>query len=312
MNILPQPPKQIFQSKTGRESVFEERLIQKKLLKIIDESKGDVCIDPRHGTNEHRHGFELHPTLGFLTHHISFPYPEKGWRDDYAVAANWNVKRVLITWIRFFSYKYLLPIYPFALILYPWRIKILEKWLLEFASVAGHYLQHYYLEDRYLQPLCRELKTGTRVFIRAFGVSETAAESFALTLATCIGFDTAYYFPLEDILSETSKDKLLKKPRKEVMRLVGVSLNRLKSRGVIEKVQSISRLLGFALLIPGIRRAFREAIRAVDFPLLQFDEIDHYHARNMGGYDYFGLSLEERLKIWPPTQHTLVEVEYNQ
>ena len=157
--ILPGIPKEIFRGSkkkysetVGREAVLDTRRINRRLEKIIDDSRGNS-------------GVELSERHGFLTYHQTFEHPEKGWRNDHAVRAAWYVKRYLITWFRFLSTPLLIPAY-IGFLLTPWKykIKILERWLKELASVTTLHLRQYTLLDQYYSPCPRELMCATRRF----------------------------------------------------------------------------------------------------------------------------------------------------
>lgn len=45
-----------------------------------------------------------------------------------------------------------------------------------------------------------------------------------------------------------------------------------------------------------------------DFSKLQLDEIDHYHVRHWSGYNWFGMTLEERVKKWTPVPSPAVRL----
>ena len=83
-----------------------------------------------------------------------------------------------------------------------------------------------------------------------------------------------------------------------------------------EKFRTFYKLMYFGLLIPKVRRAFRKAVKEMDFSKLGLDEADRYHVRHNPTYNYSGLTYAERIKAglaeYPPTQHTLMEVKWNE
>ena len=78
-----------------------------------------------------------------------------------------------------------------------------------------------------------------------------------------------------------------------------------------DKFKSIGKLIGWALLIPKVKRAFSKATKECDSQNLQFDDIDHYHVRNAKGYNFFGMTLEERDKRWPREKHSVGIYNYD-
>ena len=311
--ILPPPPKEIFINKRGEESVFDARRNGQKFEKVIDEKRGND-------------GTEIHPEHGFLTYHKTFKYPEKGWRDDFAVRANWSVKRVFIGWMRFLSCKYLLPAY-FALAFLPWRfkIKILERWIEEFLSVADLHLVNFYIKERALTPLPRGLKAILSEFLRGIGVNKDCvlgngrvgelSEKFGLVFATIIELDVAYRYRIEDLFSETSAELLRKNPRREIKRLIGISASRESGhfgKGVVKRFKSVAFVINLLLLIPRVKRSFVKAIDTVPFEWLQLDEIERDHVKHLHNYNFFGMTIEERAKVWPFEQHLYMELSWKE
>jgi len=291
--VLPPVPSFMFRNKRGTKSVFEDRKAQgKKYQKIIEK-----VVTPKEG--------------GIYTYHKSFKYPEKGFRRDEVVMANQFAKRVFITWIRFLSFKYLIPSYVVVLIM-PWKIKILEKWLREQVSASEIFLESYYLEDIYYSNPCRAILKGLDVFLKHIGISEEISRRFALSIAHFIEFDTAYRYLLEDTMSETTLERMLKDPIGEIMRLVKLIAERGASQHVVDKSEGMVRLLTFALWIPRVRKGFKKALESVNFAHLQLDEADHYHVRHFTNYNFFGMTIEERIKKWKPEEHMYMTIDLKQ
>lgn len=304
---IPQVPKELYANK-NKDSVFEQTIARNKLMKIVADTaygddRGDVCTDPTHNhPKEWHHGVSYPESGGVFVYHLSFPYPEKGARDDLMMMSIQFVKRMFINWTRFLVY---------ALTHFYRPIKVLEKFFVEFldyAHMVNENGKHFILEKRYYTNQGRELIKGLEVFLNEIGIS--VSEDMAWTFVALIDNDTAYYYPLADVLSLADKQRLLKNPIKECKFLI----NSYKEREIRKKVAK--NIGGFFIIlnilwIPKYRRAFRKAIEAMDFSKLGLDEADRWHVRNMGGYNYFGRTREDRLKEWPLTQHTLAEVQWN-
>ena len=107
---IPEVPKEIFLSKDS-DSVFVQTKIRKKLSKIIadthyGDNRGDICTDPKHEhPKEWHHGVSYPESGGIFVYHLSFPYPEKGARDDMMMMSIQFAKRVLANWVKFLAYK---------------------------------------------------------------------------------------------------------------------------------------------------------------------------------------------------------------
>src|SRR3990167_4255634 len=291
--LLPHPPKELFKDNVGHVSNFDTRRKQgRRLEKIIDEQrdeKGNVIYDEQ---GYPKLKIDYPESGGIFVWHKSFPYPEKGFRRDHIVQAVQFTKAVLMGWIKFLTYKWLLPGYAVILFL-PWgiKIKIIEKFLREYDDSVRLVIRPFYLDYIRYRAFCRELIVGVRTFMEELGIASDVSEQFAYTLATFIEFDMAYYLRLIDILSETTDERMLINSRKEIRFLINVLAKREYLRPhLIAKFDSFARLLTFTLWIPRVKRAFIKAIQSMKFESLQYDEADRYHVRHMTDYNFFGMT----------------------
>ena len=318
---IPKVSKELFRQKTSND-VFAQTKVKKKLIKIIADTKlgddrGDVCTDPTHNhPKEWHHGISYPESGGVFVYHLSFPYPEKGTRDDFMMMSIQFVKRMFINWLKFATYKYVLPAYLIYLFT-PWkiRIKVFEKFLEEFLNYANfvdEVAQHFVLEPRYYSAQGRELMKGIEIFLKGIGISDELSFGTALMFIALIDNDTAYYYRIADILSETDKVTMLRDPAKEIQFLMNTFAEREGRPRLVKHFNIFGKAIKVSLWSPRIRRAFYKAINEMDFSKLGLDEADRYHVRNMGGYNYFGRTQEDRLKEWPFTTHTLAELEWKQ
>ncbi|MEK6879935.1 MAG: hypothetical protein AABY22_10025 [Nanoarchaeota archaeon] len=284
-------------------SIYIEKRLEKRLEKIVE----------RFETPDDNPFMKS----GFLTHHVSFDYPEKGWRDIHIIKSVNYVKRFTITWIRFVANKYMLPFYlTFALLPWRFKIKILDKMLAEYCSVADYYLhlyEHkYYLNPRYYSPLTLELMNIINIILIEIGISADTSKRFSFIFVSLIEYDRAYYPRVEDLFSETTKEKMLENPKKEIEKLMQLFIERDFQRVTLqERFYSFAKLVIYALYLPRFKRAFKKAFINSKFENLQFDDADRYHVREKGSYNWFGMTEQERNKKWPPQQHTLIEVLYD-
>ena len=289
---IPEVPSELFRNKEDN-SVFAQTRQRKSLKKIYDH-------------------VEYPESGGVFVYHKTFPYPEKGTKDDIMMMSIQFVKRMLMNWLSFLSYKYFLPCYVVLLFL-PWRlkIKILEKFIEElwnYADMVDTLGKHFILQKKFYTAQGRELMKGLEIFLKELGVSEELADRASWLFIALIDNDTAYYYRLADILSETDGVTMLKDPQKEIMFLIKTFAEREGRPHLVAKFNLFAKALRFALWLPRVKRAFRKSVEAIDFSKLGLDEADRYHVRNMGGYNYFGMTLEERLKVWPYEKHDLVEL----
>ncbi len=305
-------------------SIYSERRDKLKKenrpIKIIADTemgddRGDVCTNPSHKHDkEWHHGTEIHPTKGYLTYHISFPYPEKGFKNDYIVQANNIPKRIVISWLRLLVHKWLFPFYLLFLVLpRPWKMNVVNKFLKELLNVVHFFYDNngykqiwpQYLDLKAYGPLSRGLKKFGEVFLKSLGVEPNTADLLSFYGATMLEYDSAYVYMLEDLFSTTSKEKMLQNPRGETKKLIETFAERSPMRPkLVEKFKDVGRFIDLILRVPSIKRAFKRGLQEINFEDLQLDEDDRWHVRNMGRYNFFGKSQEERLKEFPFLQHT--------
>jgi hypothetical protein len=186
--------------------------------------------------------------------------------------------------------------------LLPFLLLINKKKALDaFNRVALKAVSPTLLKDECLTNFSRETKRFIEVFVSKLGL--TGGDQLAIIVSNLIDYDNAYRLRLEDVLSETSKYRLLKNPRKEIRRLVGILKERetlrceIKNTNIHYKFKVTAWLFSLALLIPKFNRAFKEAIEQSNFENFQYDEIDMYWVSMRTDFLWLGLTNEERLEF---------------
>src|SRR3990167_9420779 len=244
---------------------------------------------------------EIKKGQGVFYYHKTFPYPEKGIRDKYAVRSAQLAKRVLLNELQFLTSK---KLWPFHLVFLFMPRKIIEHWLRTYLDFIGLDFYVHILEDEFYSALPAEIKNACALFLKLIGISKELADNFASVFGLFIQYDTAYWVRFEDIMSETTKEKLLKNPTKETKRLLDILAKRDPARPhLVKKAALIIKPLRLLLLIPRIRKAFYKTIESINFENLQYDEGDRYNVRNSMRYRFFGMGIKERNEKWPPEQH---------
>ncbi len=212
---------------------------------------------------------------GYLAHYHGRPVPNKGMTYSQATETNNIVKRISIGLV-----MCLKPIrHPLKNILY--QIKRLADYL---------YAPHY-LHTRYYNDCSRELMQFTYALSRRLGFGFELSYGFARIPAQLLEGENSYRFRVEDIFTETSKEKLLANPRKELKRLREIYESRDLSKGensVTDKFVMVFTLLNFLLLIPKFKKAFKFALSDSEFKNFQLDDIDSYWANRFNDYNYGG------------------------
>lgn len=219
------------------------------------------------------------------------PYPRKGFIYAEAVMAVAKVKRVTLSLFQ-----------PFA-DLKKGLLGFVESYLYNYNRLADGMFAECdrvpYLQYQYYCEFSKSVWNFTFLFLRKLGISFNVAYKTGLILATVFENDDAYRFPAEDVLSESSQDKLLANPRTEVLRLVEIYKKRSNhlvpnGQGAGDRIVKIAKLVSFLLFIPKIRKAFTFALQNVNFEWFQYDEIDYYWTLCRGDYQSLGKDFEER------------------
>jgi hypothetical protein len=168
----------------------------------------------------------LIPKNGIFLAVTGADFPLKCYPDASAVFATNLVKAMIIETLKLVGKWYLLP---FLLLINK------QKALDAFNRVALKAVSPTLLKDECLTNFSRETKRFIEVFVSKLGL--TGGDQLAVIVSNLIDYDNAYRLRLEDVLSETSKYRLLKNPRKEIRRLVGILKERETLRCEIKKTK---------------------------------------------------------------------------
>lgn len=227
---------------------------------------------------------------GMFVHYLDFKFPRKGFPFPEACQANNIAKRILIGQIRWLAKN---PLALTSLL----RRKNLNSWLQEVGSAADVSLGQYHLKEFRYQKSIRELRKFIAVFLKEIGgINEEVYLQFAKIVSSMFEWDDAYLLPLQDLFSETTKEKLNKNPAQELSRLFKLFKERDPRPKMQNTIGSSVKLLSLAFLYPGIKRAFRKALGEVNFENLQMDEGDKYWALRWMHYNAGGIDFDTRIK----------------
>ena len=138
------------------------------------------------------------------------------------------------------------------------------------------------------------MKQFVSSFIIALGFAEHKALKTGKIMATIIEYDNAYHERMQDIANECVKEDLLKNPYKELSRLYQIFISREVGIKLKLNVKGVMRLIRLALFVPRIRRAFKRAVMQTNFDDLRMTEADRYTVLFHNGYNFFGMTYEER------------------
>lgn len=260
---------------------FNENYLKKS------QEKGKLRIEEDHWTDG-QGVYYPHPeshkdygcTLGWFK---DCPFPSKGFPFPQALYAVNFSKRIFLAGIRIPSkMKWYSPM--------SWITAILDA----YSSTCRFMIEPFLLSSKNYSPLSAELRKTIYIFLIELGMNNQSADDFAEIFATNIQYDNAYYLRLEDLLSETTKEKLIKNPKKEIKRLIGLSGEREKFKQNSEKFYQVSKLISLAFYIPGVKKSFRKAIEKSDFEKFQWDRDDIHHTLLWDDYQFRGIPIEER------------------
>ncbi len=238
---------------------------------------------------------------GMLAYFKDCPFPTKGMPFPQFIYACNTAKRFWRRNIEVLASKeMILPLFGFLL---SWKkVKILEKWLDAYADGALSVLQPYLLADDKYAECPRELRAFIGNFLDSIGVEKGVAEKFAEVFSLIIQGDDAYRIRIEDIMSETTKERMVKNPAKEIVRLMKVLESReLQNKGTFHKFNKMAVLLRILLTVPKFKRAFRKGIQKSDFKNFQLDDLDRYHSMLRFDYNVMGYTYPQRYemyKVW--------------
>lgn len=234
------------------------------------------------------------------------PYPNKGFPFPQAIDAANGAKRFFKVGMDILANKDMVtPWIGFFLSGKKKRIKILTRLLQGYSNAARMLLSPFLLEESRYSIFCRELRKFTTNFLVGIGMDFRTADDFSEIFCALIEYDNAYRLRAEDILTETSKELMLKNPRKELKRLISILSQREPDgmAGNAQKFKKIVDVLSFGLYVPSYRKAFINALQASDFKNFQMDEADHYHTALWEDFNFWGLPIAERIE-WYKDYHT--------
>ena len=227
------------------------------------------------------------------------PYPAKGHPFPEAIYAVNFAKRMTREFIIGFINRDMWKEYlAFLLSGKKAKIKKLERFITMYTNIAKKPMEPYILEDKYLSECAYEIFDFIRKFLGRLGIDNSVSHNFAEVFAAQIEYDNAYRLRIEDAMSETTKEAMMKNPGKELVRLGAIIMAREPNQGTGDRFPRILGMLSKVLLIPSYRRIFTDCIKESTFENFQLDDADGYHVLLWADYNFLGKTLDERLKIY--------------
>lgn len=113
-----------------------------------------------------------------------------------------------------------------------------------------------------------------------------------------IELDSAYRLPIQDTFGDLDKEQFLKNVSKGIKEVLGKMESRWTPESLKEKPRMFKKVIPMVLFLsPTFLFWFEDIIKEIDFDKIKMDENDWYFCLARKGYDYSGLSFEERLSI---------------
>lgn len=278
---IPVPPEWVFKNRSRARIVPSQEVMQQKQAMFVWER------------------MEYPESGGQLAWFKGVPHPAKGHPFPEAIYAVNFVKRMTRNSLIGLVQKDLWKEYlGFILSLPKQRTKKIERFLTMYTDIANRVIAPYILEDRYLTPCAHEIKNFIERFLVKLGIGKEIAQNFAEVFAAQIEYDNAYRLRIEDAMSETTKEKLMESPGRELVRLGGIIMQREPNHGTGESFPKILGALSKVLYVPWYKKMFLKCVEESDFKNFQLDEADRYHVLLWADYNFLGMTLDERIKMY--------------
>ena len=169
-----------------------------------------------------------------------------------------------------------------------------EKTLRSFNDFADKCLRQWYIDEKYWCPTTMQIYLFLLNVLEFLGIGTLVAMDFSTTVATLFEYDDAYRYRFNDLMSETTQERMIENFIGETARLLDLDFERENYKGVNDKFKNIHRLLRFACLIPKIKHGIIEGLKAVDWKGWQLTESEIFHTLVWDDYNVQGRNAEER------------------
>jgi len=228
---------------------------------------------------------EYVPYRGALIYIVGAEYPKKGYPTPEAIAALNIVKTTLREATKF----------PVSLF-----VADGNKLATSFNLIFNKAFSAYKFKKQFLCPAAYNVYLFLNTFLLFFGINKDVAEEFAFNFAHFVEYDDAYRYRMQDLMSESTYERMMANPRKEIKRLMEIFFERTQFKVGDTTPVKVSRLvypLLMVLLVPKYKKAFKVSLTKEIFKGLQYDDADRYWACLKDEvYLFTGKTYEERNK----------------
>ena len=152
-----------------------------------------------------------------------------------------------------------------------------------------------YLKKEFYNSTSKAVWDLISTFLQEIGITKDTAEHTGKIAATILENDDAYRMPIVDIMTEFSKEEILKSPTKAIEKVAKILQERSDNEYMKDRFHRFIFIAKIALWIPRFRKAFKKAFEQVDLKLLQYDQYDYYWSLNRKGYNAHGRSIDDRM-----------------
>lgn len=264
-------PQDILENKSGTEQVATES----EIFYLVEETKYDG---------------------GIFTYLKGAEYPQKGIAPAETLFFLNMAKRIVAEGMRLASKLPVMLGFCLGQIVLPKRHKLSVQGILAtYNSILWKVISPYILKPEYMMSFSREVRKFTATFLNEVGIDPLNNDQFSKIFSHFFEYDNAYRYRVQDLLSETTKKRLLENPHREIRNFIELSRHR-DVEGVSEKLIAGLKILSLLLRIPRYKRAFDFALGCSAFKNFQYDEIDVYWISMRNDYLYMGEDVETRSK----------------
>jgi len=237
---------------------------------------------------------EIHKRNGYVEQVLEdAEFPRKGYCSPEGMFACNQVKRIFVS----------------AFKLYPIFILSNKKLINIFNDICYKILSPHIVVYNEITPMAQEVRDILKSFLIKINIEEQDAKIFAELISTIIDYDDAYRFRVQDLMVETTKTELIKRPITEIKWIIKKAMER-DFPDVAIKFKRIGTLLTLLLLIPKYRKAFRETIEESHFDKMYPDKADWYWMCQREDYKFGGYTNEQRKNIIKVNGWSLPKVVY--
>ena len=263
-----------------RLDIFQQKTRTIHNQRLLDKTRGDGgIVFPEEG--------------GILTYFVGEKYPVRGLMllaDETILDV---VDRVKAGFLRALRFTISRPLVFFLPLMLPFYKPILKSAIKQFADFVLKSLHNFYLTEN------RWCKSGREIY-RVFKdkVKDKDQMWLLLTFLMVIEFSDGYRFRKQDILGEMDKKALRKNPRKELLRLMDLLIEREQREGMKRKWKDFRKpIILLMWIFRGKTRKLAEILAEIDIEKIRLDDQDFYHCTIRSDYNYRGLSFVERMRI---------------